>query len=236
MTGKDLIDDLLRDLHGIDPADGENAAARTRAQRNAQRALTYVWGFKLWPFRYVAAGSAVILSGAPYSVALPSDFMSFGSDGSVVLPELKRQLDWLPLREVLLRINGDPRTDEPAVYSEGTETAAGVRKLFVYPGTNADRTVVFPYVRKAPTVVDSATPPTGLEEIPVDYHETVIKEGTIYYEMRDIGDLRTTDQKQEFMRNLIGMARDLVPGLEAPLKWPVYPGARRHYGRLVTRR
>lgn len=235
MDGATLISDVLRDLHGIDATDKEYAPARLRTQRNGQRALTFTWGFKLWPFRYVEAGSAVILANK-YSAALPSDFLSFGSDGSVTIPALKRQLDWLPLREVLLRINGDPRTDDPVVYAEGTEDASGIRKLFVYPGCSVDRTHVFPYIRRAPTLTDTLTPPTGLEEIPVDYHETVIYEGALYYEMRDTGDGRTQEQKAEFMHNLVAMARDIVPGLEAPLKWPVYAGARRHYGRLVTRR
>jgi hypothetical protein len=240
VDGKTLIDDVLRDHHGLDPDDAEYADNRLRIKRNGQRAINHTWLFKNWTIRYVSAGT-VTVSGGAYSALLPADFNSLGKYGSVVVPAIARELDWMPLGQILRLINGDPRVDSPTEYSvgkidTGTPTAADVGKqsIFIYPTQSSSTVLVFPYERKPPVLLD-AVAPSGLEEIPESYHETVIKEGTIAFEMRDDGDGRFAEQYALFRSGLITMARDMPAGLEAPRMWPVYPGARRHYARLGFR-
>ena len=236
MDGKTLIDEVLRDHHGIDPDDAEYTAARLRTKKNGQRAVTKCWTFKNWVFRYVPAGTVTITANT-YSKVLPLDFNSIGKHGSVVVPSLRRELDWMPFGSILRMINGDPKTDTPDHYSIGKIEQSGVdigkQSILVYPSPSDNTALVFPYERLAPTLLD-AVAPSGLEEIPANYHE-VVKEGAIAYEMRDDGDMRFAEQYGLFRTGLIEMARDLVPGIEAPKNWPVYPGARRHYARLGFR-
>lgn len=214
-----LVDDIVKDHEGVDPAAVDATATRALIVRVAQRALDYIWNVRNWTFRSAEA-TVSCTSGLGY---LPTDFLRIGQHGGVYIPASRRILQWVPLLQMeQLRLQeGD--TGSANLYSVGgtvslaDQTNYGKRKLFIYPKETV--TVTIAYERAAPTLVDGGhtgeTITDGLLELPDPFY-TAVYEQVVFKRMIEKGNAsQTAEQKMVAVEALADLIRIEQQGMEA---------------------
>lgn len=232
MDGQTFVNEVVS-LHELqDPADGDNARLRLLILRAAQVTIDEV--HLAAPWSYKAASVTKTFAPAATSITMDADYQSVGHDGAVHIviagQTIKPPLTWKSLHDMKRHMAVGQTLDRPYYYSEGPTTTAGLHTILLYPGVNANVSVLVDYDIVAPTITDATGVGSGLPRIPVQYHRTVIYAGTVMRRMRDAGDMRSAgEQKQEYEKGLKDMIRAEIPGKASPKRMPVFRGARRHY-------
>jgi hypothetical protein len=198
-----------------------STAQRARILRAYQRFSDRLWGAYGWSFKF-KTGTVSITAGL-YTCNLPTDFLSFGKQGSVsVTSPAVSSMEWAPETDIGPAINVRPWLGVPRAYTLSGESAAGVRVMKVYPAPSVDTTLTITYVRRSPTIVDS-TAPSGMEEWPEQYHMSVLYEGACTLLMRTQGDRRSGgEQRSVLAENIQDMWKNERVGQESSLYLPSY--------------
>jgi hypothetical protein len=130
---------------------------RDRARYNLTTLCARAWMRAPWWFRQSPSSTVNALAGATPSVAVPTDFGHFGTEGHVFqvgqqLPPLK----WIPADELLgLRNANITTTNRPTHYTLLGKTTSGLALLQIYPGLSSNTSFnLVGYVRKMVDLVD----------------------------------------------------------------------------------
>lgn len=208
-SAKTLIDVVISDYDSVDETDSDNAALRSKYRRFLQHVYNYVWSVREWEWTYKESALSV-LAGAD-NVALPTDFLSIGRQGSLF--DTNRRVSLRPKAKWLVE----------RVRREGSIGGMTVDCFAVWAGK-----IQLPYVVSAATplilfhrfrpetLVDNATEMT----IPDRYAETVLLPALIWKAQTKKQDARPTWGEQ-FQAGLSEMAANENPLLNEPLKMPL---------------
>jgi hypothetical protein len=207
-----LVDIIITDYDGVDPTDADNALLRAKYIRFLQHIYNYVWNVREWEWTYKE--SALSMAAAANSVALPTDFQSIGSHGS--------------LYQGTLRFTPRPRYYVERLRGEGglqsTVFSVWGSKVQI-PYTVSAITAFTLFHRFMPeTMVDGPAeeppaPPTDML-IPERYVHTVLLPGLIFRSQEKKQDARKTWSDQ-FNAGLTQMASEENPGKFESARMPL---------------
>jgi hypothetical protein len=196
----------------------DDASVQARNTFFAQQAVSQFWHFRPWPWKQRVKSDVLVADGQG---DLPDDFGTFGQQGGVFILGTGIELRWVPA-QTLHRIweTQQVTAGQPIIYTvTGLATmAVGTPLIRVYPVSNA--TLVAYYDAKAPTV-DYATP-EALEQIPVQYHETVLFDLACSKLAFGEGDPRSGELRQQAMRGMAEAWAEERPGVNQPRRGPAY--------------
>lgn len=210
MDTKTLVANVLLYQENLPSATtGDFVTARKRVKRNAQRAANKIWLHRPWAFRIVDA-TVVVTAGLG---TIPT-FNSFGRNGFVrPLDKTKPALLWMPLQKMKELQGGPTNNNDPRWYSMQGQ------QLLTFPMGSTSLRCSFQ--RVVPQLNDDevgiADPdPDELTLIPEDYHETVVYEWTVYFQMKDKANQQSvTEQLRLAEAGLKAMVENERPGIEA---------------------
>lgn len=199
MTTAALIDAVISYTDNSSSSDGDNALRRLRMLQWCQERFEEIWYFRQWPFR--ARTGTVTVAAAANSGDLPSDFAEIGDqggvyDGVIPLTEISQQ------QLVTERQSGN-RMLSSYVYAIFDYNSSTLRKKIQTLTLGATTAFDLNYLSAAPTLADSTGATNNLDDIPVQYHQTVILPAVVARARMSIGDDR--DFENNFMRGLAHM-------------------------------
>lgn len=232
-----LITEVLQDEEGIDPLDTYYTELRAEIARRVSERSDDLWVSNDWPWKKgFAAVSVTGGTGAAFGVGtLPSDMQAFGHQMSVTVNGVQRPpLRWRPLNEIQAeRATWAATVAYPLSFSIQLESTLGVKQIFLSPFFSNNQTLNIVYDKMPPVLTDSVAP-SGLEQWPIAYHRSVFKAMVTQEMMRKKGDVRAdTSQEAKVRAKIAEMTKAEQPGRGAVQRMPVFPGARRHYGRWL---
>ena len=169
MTDSDIIDRVLLDMDGIDPADSDNAARRLRMLHFLQQVYDYVWNFREWQWTY-DEGTVTLTANHNYA-PLPTDFGAFGKQGGlwnadhVRMSELSRR----KLERFRNETSGSTNTRVFAI-------SGGQILLGYTPSSNSTLSIYYRIVSDSAGFTDAGADLL----IPAQYHATVLVPGLVY--------------------------------------------------------
>lgn len=236
MDEKTLIDEVMKDSELIPAADLADAywvELRAEINRACQQRSDRLWADYDWPWKK-GHTSVVVTGGVGNGIGdLPAAFQAFGMQMVVTVQGVQRPpLAWKPLGEIVaVRASWNATTAYPRMFSIKDETTTGTKHLIIAPYIANNVTLDLVY-DKIPPVMTDATSPSGLEEWPITYHRSVLKEMAIQERMRARGDVRAdTSQHRTIEAAIETMITAEMPGRGSVLRMPPHPAARRFYGR-----
>lgn len=201
MEGSDLIAVVLNYTDNTDALDADNAIRRLRILQYIQEVVDFVWAYRLWGFSYTSS-SVTVLSNTS-SIDLPANFHQFTKNGQVNLSD----------GTFLLEIPEHQMLEIRATQNSGVSTRVEEFSLFGFNTTSGRRliqtvtvgaaTVLNIYYKRVPPTITDATSSSGLAQVPVEYHNTVLLPGVIAKTRKSKGDSR--DFKSDFMEGLAYM-------------------------------
>lgn len=193
MQGDDLIDELMEDTLEISATDSTYVAQRTRCLRAIQAASQIVCLADDWDFLFVTGGTTTLSAGA-YSAVVPVGFLKVGFNGSVWLQndtELQRaDPQWVN------RLRKGKGTDQtkPAFYAIAGQDSSTKRPLIIVDSlSDAAYTIEIDYQKVCPTITD-ATSSSGLDQIPDEHVQSVIKPAVVELLQSGQGDGRVISE------------------------------------------
>ena len=205
----------------------EDTEVQARNTFFAQKAVSRFWHWKPWPWKQ-RVDNATVTDGEG---DLPDDFGTFGQQGAVLIATTGQELFWRPAQEIIrLQEMQQTTSGTPRLYTVTglASMAVGTPLIKVYPISNA--TLICYYDAKSPTIEYDGMD-SGLDQIPVQYHETVLFDLACSELAFAEGDRQGADALQQ--RALRGMAEAWAeerPGLNQPRRGPGYGrGHRRYY-------
>lgn len=188
---------------------GDFVTARKRCKRNAQRAANKIWLHRNWTFRTVDV-PVIVTAGVG---TIPS-FNSFGRNGFVrPVDRTKPALQWMPLQKMKDLQGGPLNNNDPRWYSMQNQD------VLTFP--MGSTVLQCSFQRGVPQLNDNTagiddTDPDELFRIPEDYHETVVYEWTVYFQMKDKANQQSvTEQLRLAEAGLRAMVENERPGIEA---------------------
>lgn len=183
MDGASLITAVIGYWDNVDAIDASNTTRRARVLQYAQHTVDEVWNYRDWPWK---ARVDATLSTASGLVEVPTDFGEIGQSGGVYLTDTGDQLAQVDPKAVIDMIQGSATTDQPGCYALFGQGTNGLLQIYV-PG---DVVLLTLYYSASPPVITDAGAPSGLEYIPLAYHNTVILAGTAAKAQGSKGDAR----------------------------------------------
>ena len=220
MDGATLVTTVCTDFLNVGGTDYLNAARRLRVLRAGQRAVDQLWGRTNWPFKRTS--STVAITSGAYEGDLPANYLAFGQHGGVFLPNNEGHVDWAPAGEIERLIQQTPQTGNPRVYHVIGQNTSGVKQLRVWPAPDANMSLTITYDKRSPTLTDAAAP-SGLEEIPAQWHYPVVYEWVCLLLMRKQGDSRSGSEQLGLVERAVAeMMKAERPAQEAALYLPSY--------------
>jgi hypothetical protein len=232
-----LVTNTISDEEGVDPNDTYYSGLRAEMTRRANERSDDLWVSYDWPFKKTAPVTVTVTSGVGNGyAALPSNFDAFGHAMTVVVNGKQfPPLVWRQLGDIMAeRQRWAGGVAYPTMFAIAEETDLGIKSIAVAPYLSNDVDLDIVFDKTPPTLVDSTTPPTGLESWPIAFHQSVIKQLLVQEMMRKKGDIRAdTSQEAKVQAAVKRMIRDQMPGRGAVQRMPPHPAARRHYGRSL---
>jgi hypothetical protein len=233
---EDLINDIQDDHEGTSKTLGNSAAQRLRITRAAQRAADFIWNFRDWPWAYT---SGTVSVAATEDIAMPATVGPLGKDGGIWISDSNNPrppLQWIPYHRFRDLALSRGRTAEPRVYAEAGQGASDEKRwVLLYPFNDATRTFAYSARLLPPTLVDESSPSSDkLFLIPLPWRRTVVYEWTVYYLMKEAGNIQSrSEQLQLAQEALSEMVREERTGRQAPHN--LGPYGRRRGGRGAGR-
>ena len=211
MTPTAAITSVITIHDDVDPSDPSTAALRTKYLSFLQQLHDYVWSAREWEWTWKEATLSVLANAS--SAALPSDFLSIGSQGALHDPQGVRMR---PVSRYVLErlLRGGGAGSRPAI-SVFSIWGGSVRLPFTATSTTA---YTFFYRYRSPTLADGGI---GAEmPIPDRYVNTVLIPGLIWKSMTKKNDARET-WGQQFQAGLAQMVSEENPLNFAGMKMPM---------------
>jgi hypothetical protein len=208
MTDEALINELITVYDQVSPVDGDYSARRARILSWAQDITDEVCFYRQWTF--LMSSAEVNVSSTTLAGDLPADFSYIPETGGVFRSDDGQQMTERPVQEILrLQLLGVPVATLPDMYAIYGYNSTTKRKLIQVPPISANVNVEVNYLKIPPTLSD---PGTGLKDnIPEQYHRTVIMQGTLYRMLRAKGAMASGDYFQKYRENLATMAAREIP-------------------------
>lgn len=206
-----LVDIVITDYDGVDPTDADNANLRVKYLGFLQHVYNYVWSVREWEWTYKE--SAVIADIGDYTLPLPTDFQSIGSQGSL-FDDARR-----------IRMSPKPRWMVERLRREGSMSGVGTPIFAIWSSF-----IQLPYIvpigaaftlfhRFAPeALVDGAEAEEML--IPDRYARTVLLPGLLFRTQEKKQDSRKTWSEQ-FNAGLAQMASEENPSKHEGVRMPL---------------
>lgn len=207
MTTSALIDLILNYTDNTVSSDTDNTARRARLLQYAQEVFEEVWYWRQWPFR--ARSGTVAVTATNNAGDLPADFADFGDKGGIYSGTI--ELEEISEEEMVAERQSGSLAFGPyicAVFGFNTTTLRKQLQVLTQP---ANITYTINYLAVAPTLVDATNNTNKLDNMPDQYHQTVILPGVAAKARVSIGDGR--DFKDDYLRGLSNMV-----GRERPRK------------------
>jgi hypothetical protein len=229
VDGKTLIDNVLRDHELLDPTDTENANVRLQIKNNAQRTIDEVELDWPWIHKVVTTTLALGTSG---DVDLPANFQDFGHSGCVWIipvgggPDIPVFIR--PLHVVQrLRHQYPAGLQNPAVCAVNGFNVTTKRKVLSFaPVPVAALTLSASFDRLPVTITDAVDPGSGMDLIPEAMHRTLIYEGTVRWQMKDKGDIRSATEQGALFAKALKQAKEAENAMRPQvLRMTPYPSA-----------
>jgi hypothetical protein len=186
----------------------DDTTVRARNTFFAQQAVSEFWHWKPWSWKQ-RVDNVTVTDGEG---DLPDDFGTIGQQGSVLIHLGGPKLKWVPaqylihLQELQQSTSGNPRL---YTITGLASMAEGTPLIKVYPISTA--TLIVYYDAKSPTV-DYATP-AALEQIPAQYHETVLFDLACSRLAFGEGDPRAIELRQNARRAMAEAWAEERPGV-----------------------
>lgn len=225
-----MVTDILQFGEGVNY---QIARYRQRVLKDVQRVVDDTWVFRNWGFRHASATKTADTNGLFFA---PNDFLSIGPGGNLTVSGQVEPLKWMSPRDynraksVVWLQRGIPK-----FYTE-LDVVDDTRRLAVYPfPASGFDTILFDYDRTSPALVDDF--PTneangGIEEIPAQWHRSVIYNGVIFYQMKSKGNPQSRSEQWDlYQKGLQKMAFEERGGRSETHNLPAY-GMRRGIGRF----
>lgn len=170
----------------------DNSTLRAKALNREQEIVDELWQEFGDEGDFTQAQSTVTLASGTSSIELPSDFMTFGTQGGAILrrsaTDRSPLVKW-PTSELfkLLEENGST-TGEPTYFAVSQWNGSDfVPKLHVDLLADANYTIAVYYTKRPPTLSDSNTSTSGLEYLPTEFHRSLVYKGTLARYSKDVG-------------------------------------------------
>jgi hypothetical protein len=225
-TGKDLVDLVLKQFHTIDQAKLASASytpLRARILRNARLETIAMYNLRDWLFRYINGGT-VTIPDSSYDAILPAGWANEGQDGGVWRTgAFAGPLQWTPLGQIknLQQTYPDQVGD---VFRYSVENRAGVWYITCFPKASPAQNLSLYYEGITPEIADDPAD-TGLARFPTDWRESVIYNGTVLREMRDMGDIQSLPAQTALYNDAVfSMCCTERQGKPNVDQWPRFPG------------
>lgn len=209
-----LITTVYENVLAIGGEAAEDLEHRLRLLLHLRRAVRAMWIYRPWSWALADIGEIDIDLGAS-SGPLPDDYYGPGPNSQMWVQGRQVEVEYRRPRIVRRALQFDPnrKSREPEIWTvAGFDTDPDVRKrlIRIYPKASVAITLeLTDYQRKPPVLVDEvATPPadpddpdgTELDEVPEEYHETILAEYMGRRVWRDEGDDREPLQDAEFRK------------------------------------
>lgn len=195
METNDLIDRIVNYYENTSATDAYNTRRRARILEWTQEVVDDFWHYRPWSWRM--ATTTVSVAGNATSAALPADFGEFSPRGGVYDPAGNKLFE-VSAQEIqdaiAAKISGIP-----GIFAVFTATT-GVRNM-MFP-TAAATTLTIYYSKVPPTLADATGATNNLDDIPPDYHFSVILPGVKAKSARSHGDARANELEGIYQRGL----------------------------------
>lgn len=219
MNDTQFVDALTQFWENVGSGEtAQDTEVQTRNTFFAQQAVSRFWHWRPWPWKQRTDTVTLVAGDAD----LPDDFGTFGQQGAVFVNATTHEVFWRPIQEVLRARQGiSATTTRPSIYSVRSiaSLAVGTPLISVAPLSTA--TLKLFYDAKAPTV-DYAGPDFALDQIPVQYHETVLFDLACARLAFGEGDPRAAELENRALRGMAEAWAEERPGLNQPRRTPAY--------------
>lgn len=195
MEANDLIDRVVNYYENTSVTDAYNTRRRARILEWAQEVVDDFWHYRPWSWRM--ATTTVSVTGSSTTAALPSNFGEFSPRGGVYRSDGTKLVE-VSAQEVqeLIAAGVTRLLDRFAVATATT----GVRNL-MFPTASADTLTIY-YMKVPPTLADLTGTTNNLDDIPPDYHFSVVLAGVKAKAARSHGDNRAPELEGIYLRGL----------------------------------
>lgn len=233
MDWQTLVTEVLQDEEGIDPTDGYYSDLRAEATRRGNARSDDLWVANDWSWKKVT--TPVTLSGGIGNgyANLPATFQGFGFQMTITIPNTQRpHLSVRPLQEIMAeRSVWQGTVAYPTKIAIVDQSNLGVKRIASSRFVANDVVLNITFDLNPPVMVDGPAP-SGLEQWPIAYHRSVIKEMLVQEFMRKKGDVRAeTSQERKIQEAVKKMIAAEIADKGQNKRLPVHPAARRqNYG------
>lgn len=188
MTVSEIIDQVLSYTDNIPPTDADYANRRIRLLNYLREVLAKTWYTREWPFsrREVVA---TVGAGDAYAEA-PDRFLKLGDYGSVYLAEQPsgEPLDNVPEYRIVASRQTGSTTDVPAIFSIFDQNPTTFLPRFQFPSNSGAYDIIVSFLLKVPLIDDGGPLNTAIDEVPEQYHQSVIVPGLQARTLQSKGD------------------------------------------------
>jgi len=202
----------------IDPTDADYTARRLYWLQLLQEVFDEVWNYRPWPWKL--RNDQITVPLADGFEPMPEDYQELGEQGGVYLVG---SADGWPLEEVSPqqiqgeRASGAGATSTPDHFAIfGFDVATGLPLIQLPPLGSAVNLDIWFYANPTLLVDDSTS--SGLTDIPLAYHQTVLLAGLVAKLRRNKGDDR--DWQALFDKGLAWMVTREKPRKNTPRSMP----------------
>jgi hypothetical protein len=197
METNDLIDRIVNYYENTSVTDAYNDRRRKRILEWTQEVVDDFWHYRPWSWRM--ATTTVTVSANATSAALPADFGEISPRGGVYDSSGNR-LEEVSAKQIQDAI-AETVVGVPRIFAIFTATA-GVRNIMVPKVGSSSAALTIYYAKIPPTLADLTGATNNLDDIPPDYHFSVILPGVKAKAARSHGDARANELEGIYQRGL----------------------------------
>ncbi len=228
MTASEIIDQVLSYTDNIPPTDADYANRRIRLLNYLREILAKVWYAKEWPFARRVATLPVLANEG--FVNVPDDYLGLGDYGGVLLADQNSgdPLDHVPEHIIVQQRQTGSTTQTPAIFSVFGQDPITLVKRLQFPMNAGDYNVLVNYLKDVPDITDGPPDNNGVDEIPVQYHQTVLVTGLQSRTLQSKGDASWNSLMGTHEAALLDMRRKERRRQGTIWQMPSFFGGRRH--------
>jgi hypothetical protein len=206
VNGQSAINAIQAHYAQVPTTDANSAELRTRILFFLQTAFNTIWLERYWTF--AEKHDTITATDTSTQTAVPSDFGVFHPEGGLFLNSTGEPIVEEHYNRLVLdrgspgaqSLQADRRFALSGINSSGV-------KLIEHMAADGNATIDVFYQRVPPTITDA---PTGsnLEQLPVQYHETVLIPLGVYHYMLDVSRSKADAWLKMYQHGLAYMARN----------------------------